>query len=91
MTFKITTEEEMKQSLREHDQVLEGIFKGTIKVPANDIEAAKAHHAKYGDIDLETGTCLLSECALHYPETTPLPKEENSHIPGRIRQLINNL
>ena len=32
---------------------------------ANSKSAARAHHAKHGD--MEGHTCLLRECALHYP------------------------
>jgi len=38
----------------------------TVKTPANDIEEARKHHAKHGDMDGHT--CLLNECALHYPK-----------------------
>ncbi|KKK83564.1 hypothetical protein LCGC14_2792080 [marine sediment metagenome] len=36
--------------------------------PANDIETARRHHKRHGDMDGKT--CLLSECALHYPRPT---------------------
>ena len=39
----------------------------TKRTPANDIQVAKEHHKKHGDMDGDT--CLLSECALHYPKS----------------------
>ena len=39
----------------------------TKRTPANSIEAAREHHTKHGDMDGHT--CLLAECALHYPKS----------------------
>lgn len=36
------------------------------------VEVARRHHLKHGDMDGHT--CLLSKCALHYPESSA-PKE----------------
>lgn len=36
------------------------------KTPDNDVKAARRHHKKHGDMD--GLTCLLSACALHYPQ-----------------------
>lgn len=51
---------------------------------ANDIETAKNHHKKHGDMD--GNICLLNECALHYPKeakrrlTIFLDKRDCAHI-----------
>ena len=34
---------------------------------ANNIDDAIKHHNKFGDMDGKT--CLLNQCALHYPDT----------------------
>lgn len=40
--------------------------KGSRETPTNSVEAARRHHAVHGDMDGKT--CLLAECALHYPQ-----------------------
>lgn len=42
--------------------------------PANDVEEARRHHEEHGDMDGDT--CMLSACALHYPDGVAANKRE---------------
>ena len=56
--------------------------------PANDVEAARRHHEIHGDMDGHT--CLLSACALHYPQPTTHTCQKCGYQwtprPGRLEQ-----
>ncbi len=60
----------------------------TQPTPADDIEAARQHHEMHGDMD--GTTCLLSKCALHYPQPTTYVCTQCPHRwtprPGRLEQ-----
>jgi len=48
------------------------------KTPANDVETARKHHKKHGDMDGHI--CLLNECALHYPKYTSSTQSTNEAV-----------
>ena len=42
---------------------------GPLKTAANSVRLAQAHHKQHGDMGgRRRKTCLLMECALHYPK-----------------------